>query len=648
MQKETSILQNYQYVSFDVFDTLIRRSVAIPSDIFRLIEKYVDKAWPGVPQGFANKRMQAERLCREKIGKPTTLEGIYDVLSSEYGAWTGRLKQLEIRMELDGCQANEEGTALFHRCMKEGKMILLISDMYLSSETIAQMLAKCGIQGYKKLYVSCEVGERKTDGGLYQYVLKELGIQPTELLHVGDNWGSDYLQAMRLGIHARHIQNHQKELCKIPRTIATESALNYRTLSACLYNCSEKLPEYERQGSYVFGPLLLGFTQWLIECLHRDGIIDVYFMARDGYTMKQAFDLQAPSEFRAHYLYCSRRSFVVPLLWRHPSLKGVMVAYNWTGKTRMKLRTFLLKVGLEPEVYAQRAEKFGIAMDASYKCDTFLEDASVQAFYETIRDEVECNSRREYEALLTYIHSCEMHGTIAVVDIGYHGTMQQALIELIEEAGLNVQVKGYYVGVCPDAQLVREGKIDADGFLYSVGKREEDFKKFEEFIGIFETLFLGPHGSVRCFRLENGQGVPVFENYEYDLPEGKRIDEKEIVKSHQAGALKLIEYYYNAFWDATPVLTPDIAMHHLIRLGLSPTLHEARMWGNVRFFNNGILYIACPQKYMKYLRHPKMLKSDFMALGWHIGFLRRLLLLPLPYNAFLRIVKCAYHTDRAK
>lgn len=53
----------------------------------------------------------------------------------------------------------------------------------------------------------------------------------------------------------------------------------------------------------TFGPLLAGFTAWLRERPRRDGIQDVYFLAGDGSTMKQAFNTLEGDNFRTHSLY---------------------------------------------------------------------------------------------------------------------------------------------------------------------------------------------------------------------------------------------------------------------------------------------------------------------------------------------------------
>lgn len=57
---ENHILKKYNYISFDVFDTLIERDVPDPKDIFSIIEKTTDET------DFRNKRIKAEKIARSK------------------------------------------------------------------------------------------------------------------------------------------------------------------------------------------------------------------------------------------------------------------------------------------------------------------------------------------------------------------------------------------------------------------------------------------------------------------------------------------------------------------------------------------------------------------------------------------------------
>ena len=55
-------IENYKYISFDIFDTLIKRNVEKPTDIFELIPKRYNKEL----KNFKEKRINAEHIARKQ------------------------------------------------------------------------------------------------------------------------------------------------------------------------------------------------------------------------------------------------------------------------------------------------------------------------------------------------------------------------------------------------------------------------------------------------------------------------------------------------------------------------------------------------------------------------------------------------------
>lgn len=176
-------------VFFDVFDTLIERTVSSPQDVFRLVGD----------EKFYARRAEAERQCAETGGE-FTLVDIYRRLAPFYGDSTEKLAAEEIRAELSCCRAKEDVRPVYEELVKSGKRIFIISDMYLPSSVIADMLASCGYGGYEKLYVSNEWGSSKRSGKLFTLVLESNGIDKSSVIHVGDSIRGDFLGARKAGI----------------------------------------------------------------------------------------------------------------------------------------------------------------------------------------------------------------------------------------------------------------------------------------------------------------------------------------------------------------------------------------------------------------------------------------------------------------
>ena len=201
-QTEEGILdqiERYTIVSFDVFDTVVKREVAEPKDVFALIEARLrDKPNISV-EHFYELRVEAERIARKaNRGREVTLEDIYKQISVSNERRL-ELMRLECQTEIEISTPNIPIKHVYDACARQGKKILFISDMYLPSEVIWQILQKNGYDT-GRLYVSCEAGRTKRDGGLFTYVQKTENLTVDSWLHMGDAIPGDFLSPKRLGV----------------------------------------------------------------------------------------------------------------------------------------------------------------------------------------------------------------------------------------------------------------------------------------------------------------------------------------------------------------------------------------------------------------------------------------------------------------
>lgn len=137
-------------VSFDVFDTLIFRPFAVPTDLFFCIGeklKYPD---------FRTIRIETEKTARGKKNESVTLKDIYDFLSERTGIDSELGQRLEMETEMELCSANPSMKKVWDLVRASGKRIVLTSDMYLPSEFVGRLLEKNGFTGFEKVFISCE------------------------------------------------------------------------------------------------------------------------------------------------------------------------------------------------------------------------------------------------------------------------------------------------------------------------------------------------------------------------------------------------------------------------------------------------------------------------------------------------------------
>ena len=193
--------------SFDVFDTLLYRVVNIPTDVFRVMEPVIQEK-TGL-DGFAEKRIAAEQLARKVPGREeVTLRQIYDALSGITPEICDFLMAYEQETERRLLRRDEAMADLLAYCASSGKRVLVISDMYHSSNFIGDVLRAFGICLYDSLYVSADENATKASGALFLKVEQEEKLCGRKnWLHIGDNAYSDYTIPQALGIMAVRYDN---------------------------------------------------------------------------------------------------------------------------------------------------------------------------------------------------------------------------------------------------------------------------------------------------------------------------------------------------------------------------------------------------------------------------------------------------------
>ncbi len=197
--------QHISILSFDIFDTLIKRPFEKPTDVFA----YMANSLPLVPKNFPQCRVEAERLARRSApGGECNMSEIYAELEKMDGYDTSLCKTLcsmEKETELRICEPRPEGAELLLAAKKLDVRVILISDMYLSRLRISRMLCKCGLKNFAELYISSEHRQNKANGDLFRYVRKCEELPFSSFLHIGDNPISDVIIPRNLGMHALYL-----------------------------------------------------------------------------------------------------------------------------------------------------------------------------------------------------------------------------------------------------------------------------------------------------------------------------------------------------------------------------------------------------------------------------------------------------------
>ncbi len=293
-------------VSFDIFDTLLVRPYVRPIDLFQHMEQHFSAP------GFATARIQAEKAARahHRNVEEITLDEIYDEIVPAYHDFKQHEKDFEHQVLIP----NPRLKPVFDYARAAGKKIIVISDMYLDREFLADTLKAKGYDGISKIYVSSEYKKMKMTGNLFPIVLDDLDCAPADVFHMGDNYESDYAIPFSYGMDACFFyKNIEMFFHNDPRVDAFyqahKSSLGISIMLGVMsYIYATGCDNYWRMFGFKYaGPLIYAYTTWLKNQLTADDIRDVLFVARDGYTLKKVFDIiTAGQDFNTSYVYASR------------------------------------------------------------------------------------------------------------------------------------------------------------------------------------------------------------------------------------------------------------------------------------------------------------------------------------------------------
>lgn len=646
-------IDRYQCISFDIFDTLVKRDCYKPTELFRLMEKRINEKFH-IESYFAIRRAQAEKRAVEqsRVGE-ITLGEIYEHLDLQLPAggieW---IKQQEQEFEYEFCRWNPLMKPVYEYCRSQHKKVILITDMYLPRKCIERILEKLGIR-CEALFVSSEVKQRKSRGGLFRYALSRLGLKPEEVFHIGDNRKSDFLMPKLLGMHSIHIPTEAKLNLFIDRK-AYKTDSSYADLCAFInahaathywdaIHPSEPSDYFSQAGYEAEGPVLYGFIKWLEDRFRKDGIEKVFFLARDGQLMQEAF-AKLRNGIPCEYMYASRRALIVPMLWMDAELEHL--EKNMTLPLLITIKALIKKLGLAYQPYYTAFKTMGFDCLKTYNRHELLKNQKFNEIYEQyVKQDVIRNSKEQYDLLLQYLKQIHFKGKTAIVDIGWFGHMQAALEKIIKAANIPADIHGYYLGLTPISSLL--GNMQVSGYLFDKGKHEAVAEKEATFNSIVEALFTADHGTTLGYQKENKEIIPVLDAWEYENP--KLQGNYTWIRDAQKGALTFIDDVLGS--QSGQIILENMysraAFLNWIQLGCYPSSRCSDYFGSLHFEDDGVQPLAIQGSGIGYLVSPKKLAHDFVKSAWRVGFLTRSFgAWPGRYMVYKRIRRLAHRVAR--
>lgn len=534
--------------SFDIFDTLLYRCCFQPETVFRLVQQQIPVDYPEeLRSNFSEIRSYVATYLNRINSRDVAFDVIYSFIKqtfllTEHQKRTLMLLEIDVeRRLLRPILSNiERAEHLIH----SGHKVVLISDMYHTVDTLRSFIAPYSllIAENCEIYVSAEQeGLTKWQKGLYELILKKYKISPQQLHHIGDNWYADVEVPRSLGIHAERYYPPFKEnetLSKLLTLSEHKPSVEVSSrIAQMLVNKTLNSPQFNL-GCCVAGPLLFSFVYWVLQEAKRKDLTTLFFLSRDGWILREIALLLAPAlniDVQIEYLQVSRLAVMTA---NYKDLKKSDIwKFVFTNIPDLTFAEFATRLLLNVEELTRLAETNGRSFRPNDKIDFdsafWLKELILKSY---LTEKIIARSLQCRENLKKYLSSKNfLLKKTAIVDVGWKGTIQDCLYEILEVSHESEQLIGLYFGVCEYTRLncLNNKKL---GYVF----KPYSSTKFSWNNLIFIELFT--HAIQKSVKTYSDEGKPVFadepflnEKFGIEVQNGvisytKKVIEENLVK----------------------------------------------------------------------------------------------------------------------
>ncbi|MFZ3118466.1 MAG: hypothetical protein WA159_09120 [Variovorax sp.] len=650
--------------SFDIFDTLISRRFGNDKGVLVALRERLKSAKAlELPDyfidDFVTLRVRAQKVAHETSSHPEiTLSEIYAALGLDFPQIKNEhlqlLQEWEESIEIGSAYSIPQNVSKVMELLGSGHKVLLISDMYLSKAVVMKMLAHadprlCSIP----LYLSSELKMRKADGTLFRHVCDDQKIQPSSLVHTGDNFNSDCVMAKRMGAGYDFYQD--SFLSKVERSYFQEE----QNLFLQLFVGASKQARLEghglkpsyRLGASFMGPMFYGFVHDLMKQAVNEGIKKLYFLARDGYLLKiiaEEIIARFHYNIEIRYLYTSRQAtYLASIFCVTPS------HFPWIFQEMDNVITFDVvakRLHFEPNILIgyfdadlnQSIVRHGFGNRLTQQLITRLQAELLRNTNLRIKIESEAKACRENAISYFEQEGLLQDERIGFVDIGWKGTLQDAIFKILKSKKPGFKITSYYLAVTHFSAHTSPENRKVPAYMFPSTKPGMG--------PMLELLLQCEHGTTVSYRRdEGGRFEPVLKAPSAHLEDWGLDGYKQGIRafsrtlSQSLAANPEIETTYAAI---TPILiellkdaTPEVAAT-LGELHYSGNLEES----NVRKFAPAFTAAEALKYMMSGKKHRGFYTQWIDASCTRSPLVPRLLIKLDPRNNFLDIVR--KHTSR--
>ena len=600
-------LASFTTISFDVFDTLVRRDVDPPELVKQHTAKWVEIEYQrrGIPLSehlFAEQRGRIEQKLRcEALANGSDFEcSIRDVLSQTIESCTGqrpceaeveRIVQYEVERDISHISVMPGAESVLRGLAERGKSVVVETDTYYESEDVRRILNGLGIGIYvARMYSSADALIAKHSGRLFGHVVEKEEGSPEATVHIGDNWHSDVVAARKKGINGIWFRNRDESARrKAVRKACERVAIPEHLLSVLEENfeTGEKPPAggkraalrtLYRIGHDCIGPSFCAFALHVLDSAVRDRLDRLFFLARDSAVFIELAGLLANGVRRYRevpmpsmvYLKVSRLSTTLPAV--HELGERELLLSEWDMKDK-GFEGLLRKLGLCSGRYGEFTPSA-----ATTNADPERRKAQLKRILEdcAFHDRVQEDATAARALLAKYLEQEGFWGSkqrCGFVDMGWNGTIQANITAAFSEREDFPFLSGYYYGrnYTPINDYNQSRKsVYSGGFAYDEFWQDMSRQAVGQCPPLFECAGCARQGSVEGYRSTAHGGVE-------PVQAGGWVED-EHQTALQRGIMDYAQQFAQAYdrYEPSVHLLRDAAGLRLRRLVYAPRRAEAQ------------------------------------------------------------------------
>ncbi|MEA2427480.1 MAG: hypothetical protein QOF37_1108 [Thermoleophilaceae bacterium] len=637
-------------LTLDVFDTMLWRRVVDPVDVFPIVGALLQERGMLLdtipPHGFSKLRRSAEQRARNARGggSPGGVEVTLDEIYAQIppGVFNDAPPDgpigVEIEVERRLLGPDLDVVQLVRAARADGKRVAAVSDTYFSEETLRSFLHPhfSGDAAVDHVFASSEHRTGK-GGDLFPVALRELGVRAAEVVHVGDSEAADVEGARRHGIRAIWFERRPKELDRLLErerhyldpeyagrggdfglTATRAKVLHRRELA----ELPDELKPFWRYGAIALGPALAGFAEWVQErtrqvrgstalCLMREGELLAQLVSSAGQYIGGA---------DAEPLWLSRQVCARAAIFegRPEELQALL-----SRRSAPLVRELCATLGVEVDASPVLARNADTRMNEHDVATEVIDELTSNP---ELRGKIVARSRLLRERVLAYVAKMlpEGESNMTVVDLGWGGTIQKLLQQILHESGSDIHLIGLYLLTQEVAtERILDG-LNIGGYLAAQGVPGAAARAIMRSPEILEQVCMPDVGSQ--LDLDSDLEPVLDEAVDRNLVQsaeraavqkGIRAFQREWVRYAQldAGTARL------SHPDARRILLAQVA-----RATVAPTAAEAAVFGgwvhDENFGSRGFESIVGDDHFRRALRHmdpETLLETPMSDVYWPFG-----------------------------